>query len=252
MWESDSTTAFTNWVSSAVNHGAGSCSSCHTVQWKALFQIGPRYAIERCNACGGVGDSDDCILAPLQNLKDRCSNHTTRDGCSSTMECNWIVAFNTTAACLPKPEVRLTATHIPLEANTYTTQIPLENILDNLTSSNIVTFPGNLPGFEEGCAEGYTGFLCSNCKEGWTHSGTECQRCPENPVLSYIQLTLAVIFSLGLIAWMVRAALNYSQENANQVSILSKILVSYLQMTAVVTSFKVGHALDALECQHNA
>ena len=100
-------------------------------------------------------------------------------------------------------------------------------------------FPGNLPGFEEGCATGYQGFLCSNCEQGWTHSGDKCERCPENPVLSYVMFAGAVAFSLGLIIWMVRSALNYNQEKENQVSILSKILVSYLQMTAIVASFKV-------------
>ena len=158
-----------------------------------------------------------------------------------------MVAYNTSVACWPKHGVHLTATNIPLEANTYAMNIPVESALDNLTSSNIVTFPGNLPGFTEGCAEGYTGFLCSNCEQGWTHSGNKCGRCPENPILSYVQLTLAVVFSLGLIIWMVRAALNYSQENANQVSILSKILVSYLQMTAVITSFKVDACFRVLE-----
>ena len=86
------------------------------------------------------------------------------------------------------------------------------------------------------CEEGYEGFLCSRCSDGWTReawdttgSGT-CSRCPADASLNRLSLAAgALVLILGIIIFIYQTIKDKGEEDFVGV-VMCKILFSHLQI----------------------
>jgi hypothetical protein len=93
------------------------------------------------------------------------------------------------------------------------------------------------------CEEGYEGFLCSRCSDGWTReawdttgSGT-CSRCPADASLNRLSLAAgALVLILGIIIFIYQTIKDKGEEDFVGV-VMCKILFSHLQIISLVQSF---------------
>ena len=67
---------------------------------------------------------------------------------------------------------------------------------------------GNIAYNDAQCHEGYNGFLCANCDEGWGNSRTfHCNQCMSKVAINTFLIFLGYLASFCYVAWLVRGSL---------------------------------------------
>ena len=94
---------------------------------------------------------------------------------------------------------------------------------------------------EEGCIEGHTGVLCTECQLGWARSGTYlCRQCASREFIIVLACVVAVVI-LAAIGIVIRGTLTSGKSSQNKVEIMVvKIAFSHLQTVALAASFELA------------
>lgn len=67
---------------------------------------------------------------------------------------------------------------------------------------------GNITYTDAQCHEGYNGFLCANCDDGWGNSRTfHCNQCMSKVAINTFLIFLGYLASFCYVAWLVRGSL---------------------------------------------
>jgi hypothetical protein len=91
-----------------------------------------------------------------------------------------------------------------------------------------------------GCADGYTGFMCASCRDGYfRNEGGRCEGCPSFP------LTQILAVAIVILAFIIMAA--YYPLRTFLTCALSAMapVIQYFQILAIVASVRVGYASSA-------
>lgn len=87
------------------------------------------------------------------------------------------------------------------------------------------------------CAEMYEGHLCQSCQSGTSRSrSNQCAKCPD-PTKNKVILSFAACGVFILVGILTRSALRGAKKRANQVGVLLKIFLNYVQMMGLATKF---------------
>lgn len=94
---------------------------------------------------------------------------------------------------------------------------------------------------EEGCIEGHTGVLCTECQRGWARSGTYlCRQCASREFIIVLACVVAIVI-LAAIGIVIRGTLTSGRASQNKVEIMVvKIAFSHLQTVALAASFELA------------
>jgi hypothetical protein len=100
------------------------------------------------------------------------------------------------------------------------------------------------------CKEGYSSNMCQPCDLGYSHSaGNLCQKCPDmNQNIIYLCLIAIAIVACTCLLVYVNIAL--ADKPASNYTILIKILMNYIQVISIVSSFNLDWPDFALQYLH--
>eukprot|EP00755_Sulcionema_specki_P015350 Sspe_Gene.59133::Locus_32474_Transcript_1_1_Confidence_1.000_Length_7403::g.59133::m.59133 len=91
-----------------------------------------------------------------------------------------------------------------------------------------------------GCTEGTEGPLCSVCEAGWGKTPTgSCSKCGSNAMNMGIVISVVVVVILGLVLWII---FTLRKTTDSPLSIISRMLVSHLQVAGKLGEFSVAWA----------
>lgn len=84
------------------------------------------------------------------------------------------------------------------------------------------------------CRSGHRGPLCGSCESGYTQFTGLCAKCPDTGP-SVLVLVASVVVVVILMVWLISS----SRRKKSQQAVVLKVLITYLQMVAVFSSFDV-------------
>ena len=88
-----------------------------------------------------------------------------------------------------------------------------------------------------GCSEGYAGYGCLTCDQGFTRSGDfECRKCMDANT-TFALIFVLVLVATGVTAYMVRSTIQSKGEPKEAKPMIIKLVVSHLQIVALVALF---------------
>lgn len=104
------------------------------------------------------------------------------------------------------------------------------------------------------CAKGYYGNMCNGCVSGFSRKQSdECALCP-NDIINGIEIAAILLAGVIICVFIIKMSLLSAHRQQSQSSIFLKILVNYIQLTAVSSQFNMNwphYALSLFNVQDN-
>ncbi|TNV88127.1 hypothetical protein FGO68_gene3291 [Halteria grandinella] len=91
------------------------------------------------------------------------------------------------------------------------------------------------------CREGYQGILCSDCKIGYSHSGSqfECVKCPD-PSLNKLRLFGLGLVLLAIVVLMVRSTLSSNGVKKSLLPVFLRMMLNHYQLFVLTSKFDIA------------